>query len=55
MAKLGKPLNLTNAQLDELAEITDEDIERVNRRWQKVVPSAIKNLLVAENEEQNQR
>ena len=48
MAKLGKSLNLTNKQLDELAEITSEDIERVNDKWVKAVPSIIKNLLVAE-------
>ena len=48
MAKLGKALNLTNKQLDELAEITEEDIERVNELWQKTVSSVAKNLLVAE-------
>ena len=48
MAKLGPPLNLTNDQLDELAEITEEDILRVNEKWQKTVPSVIRNLLVAE-------
>ena len=37
MAKLGKPLNLTNKQLDELAEITEEDVERVNEKWAKAV------------------
>ena len=48
MAKLGPPLNLTNDQLDELAEITEEDILRVNEKWQKTVSSVIRNLLVAE-------
>ena len=48
MARLGKPLNLTNKQLDELAEITEEDILRVNKKWQKANPSITKNLLVAE-------
>jgi len=47
MAKLGPPLKLTNSQLDKLAEITDEDIDRVNEKWQAIVPSIIKNLLLA--------
>ena len=50
MAKLGKSLNLTNKQLDKLAEITEEDIARVNEKWTKAVPSIIKNLLNAEKE-----
>jgi len=44
---LGKPLNLTNAEIAELAEITEEDIKRVNELWQKYVPSVMKNLLLA--------
>ena len=50
MAKLGKKLSLTKAQRDELAEITDEDIDRVNALWQQIVPSIIKNLLLAESD-----
>ena len=52
MPNLGKPLRLTNDQIAELAEITEEDIERVNKRWQVVVPSAIKNLLLAVEEDE---
>lgn len=48
MAKLGKALRLTNDELDELAEITTEDVERVNEEWQKTVHSIARNLLVAE-------
>lgn len=48
MANLGKPLQLTNEQIAEAAVITDEDVDRVNAKWMAVVPSAIKNLLLAE-------
>lgn len=50
MAKLGKPLNLTNDELDQLAEITEEDIQRANERWQKTVRAWARNLLLAEPE-----
>ena len=49
MANLGKPLELTNEEIAELAEITDEDVTRVNADWMRIVPSAIKNLLLAEH------
>ena len=51
MAKLGPPLKLTNAQIEEASVITDEDVDRVNQIWKQIVPSAIKNLLLAEAEE----
>jgi hypothetical protein len=48
MAKLGKALRLTNEELDEAAEITTEDVERVNEEWQKKVHAIMRNALVAE-------
>ena len=51
MAKLGPPLGLTNKEIEELAEITDEDITRVNESWMRVVPSAIKNMLLTVHED----
>ena len=42
---LGKPLPLTDAQLDELATITPEDIQKARRRWIESVPDEIKDLL----------
>ena len=51
MAKLGPPLKLTNKQIAELAEITDEDVTRVNETWMRVAPSAIKNMLLTVHED----
>ena len=45
---LGKPLELTDEELDILAEVTEEDIAEARRRWKKVVPAEIKSLLDAE-------
>ena len=50
MPKLGKPLNLTNKQLEKLAEVTTEDVERVNKKWVFLSVSVLKNLLIAEKE-----
>lgn len=44
----GKPLDLTDAELDRLAEVTDEDIERTFEKWQKYAPRWARNILVAE-------
>ena len=51
MAKLGPPLKLTNKQIAEMAEITDEDVTRVTETWQRVVPSALRNLLLTVHED----
>lgn len=48
MAKLGQKLQLTEADLDELAEITEEDIERTNELWIQFADTWAKNLLLAE-------
>lgn len=45
MPKLGKPLNLTNKQLDEAAIITEEDIIEATKRWSATVPQWARNLL----------
>lgn len=50
MPKLGKALNLTNDQLDEAAEITEEDVKRAQKAWAKSVNRWAKNLLLAEQE-----
>jgi hypothetical protein len=42
---LGKPLELTDAELDELAKITPEDIKNARRLWIESVPDEIKGLL----------
>lgn len=48
---LGKPLELTEEELDALAEITPEDIEAAKRLWRKAAPAEFKNLLDAEEGE----
>lgn len=50
MPKIGPSLKLTNKQLDELAEITEEDIKLVNKEWVKAVPAVYRNLLVTSAE-----
>ena len=42
---LGKPLELTDADLDELAKITPEDIQKARRLWITSVDDEIKSLL----------
>lgn len=46
---LGKPLELTDEELDLLAEITEEDIAKARRLWITSVPVEIKSLLDAES------
>ena len=48
MAKLGPALKLTNDELDELAIITEEDVERTTERWILTVASWARNILLAE-------
>lgn len=47
----GKPLDLTDEDLDALAEITEADILRAQQRWQRSADPQYKNLLLAEEEE----
>ena len=42
---LGKPLQLTDEELDLLAEVTEEDIAAARRLWIQSVPAEIKSLL----------
>jgi hypothetical protein len=42
---LGKPLELTDEELDILAEVTEEDIAAARKLWIKSVPADIKSLL----------
>ena len=51
MPKLGPALVLTDEELEELAEIDDEDILRVNAKWRKWVDRWAANLLLASQPE----
>lgn len=42
---LGKPLELTDKELDELAKVTDEDIQNARRLWIESVDEELKGLL----------
>lgn len=42
---LGKPLDLTDAELDELAKITPADIQRARELWKQAAPDKFKTLL----------
>ena len=45
---LGKPLKLTDKQLDQLAEVTPTDIEKAKVAWRAAVPDEFKTLLDAQ-------
>ena len=45
---LGKPLDLTDEQLDQLAEVTPTDIEKAKVSWRINAPEEFKTLLDAE-------
>jgi len=47
MPPLGKPLLLTDEQLDQLAEVTDDDIERARVLWRQTVKGEFRTLLDA--------
>jgi hypothetical protein len=47
---LGKPLDLTDEELDALAEVTEEDIVNAKKLWRKSVDSEIADLLDAVEE-----
>jgi hypothetical protein len=42
---LGKPLQLTDAELEELAKITPEDIREARKLWIESVDAELKHLL----------
>lgn len=48
MAKDLKPLKPSEKQLEELAEITPEDIEAAKLTWEEVAPPKYRTLLDAE-------
>ena len=48
----GEPLDLTDEDLDALAEITEADILRAQQRWQRSVDKRYKNLLLADEDEE---
>ncbi|MGH9426028.1 MAG: hypothetical protein ACRD2L_06975 [Terriglobia bacterium] len=48
---LGKPLQLTDEQLDQLAEVTPGDIEKAKAFWRSHAPAEFADLLDAETME----
>lgn len=50
---LGKPLELTDEQLDQLAEVTPADIEKAKIFWRAKAPEEFKTLLDAQTMEEN--
>lgn len=51
---LGKPLQLSDDDLDELSKVTEETIEKTEKFWRKHAPEPYKDLLDAvEVEEEN--
>ena len=51
---IGKPLTLTDNDLDRLAEVTDADIERARALWRQTAPDEFKTLLDAEETEEGE-
>lgn len=49
---LGKPLELTDEQLDQLAEVTPTDIEKAKVFWRTHAPKEFKTLLDAQTIEE---
>lgn len=45
---LGKPLDLSNAQLDEMSQVTPADIAKAQALWRNSVASEFKTLLDAQ-------
>lgn len=48
---LGKPLALTDEQLDQLSQVTPADIEKAKVAWRTSAPQEFKTLLDAETVE----
>jgi len=51
---LGKPLRLSDKQLDKLSEITDADIEKAKQLWRKYASPEFADLLDAEITEEGE-
>ena len=51
---LGKPLQLTDEQLEELAQIMPADIEKARAFWRAHAPEGFEDLLDAQPEEGEQ-
>ena len=51
---LGAPLPLTDHDLDRLAEITEDDIQRAKALWRRTAPPEFRNLLEAEETEEGE-
>jgi hypothetical protein len=51
---LGKPLQLTDEQLDQLAIVTPADIEKAKVFWRNNVPAEFETLLDAETIEEDE-
>ena len=49
---LGKPLKLTDKQLEEMATVTEADVIKAQELWRNSVPSEFKTLLDAQPEEE---
>ena len=49
---LGKPLKLTDKQLEEMATVTEADIIKAKELWRNSVPPEFKTLLDAQPEEE---
>lgn len=50
---LGKPLELTDAQLDQMSEVTQTDIEKAKAFWRNNAPAEFETLLDAEPVEED--
>lgn len=51
---LGQPLQLTDEQLDQLAEVTPEDIEKAKAFWRNNAPPKFVTLLDAQTIEEQE-
>ena len=45
---IGRPLELTDEQLDEMSQVTPADIEKAKAFWRTFAPSEFESLLDAE-------
>ena len=52
---LGKPLQLTDEQLDELSKVTETDIEKARQLWRNTAPLEFETLLDAETIEDQEQ
>jgi hypothetical protein len=51
---LGQPLQLTDEQLDQFAEVSQEDIEKAKAFWRNNAPPKFASLLDAETLEEDE-